>query len=296
MTEEEKIRKTDLSDNPFDQTDNNPQVNRTVIEQNRATDSYHDDDGKYQDGLKQDIGVLEREEREAFLNSQSYADKSRLDGNVLFNVIIGIIAVFLSMMIVNGFIFNHTTDQKTAYYLSILASNTLFTILIVTIKFSKSLTLTELGWTKADIRSSITDVFKIWGLTWLIHIAYMFILFSLGITPPENELLRLLQKPTFLILVANIFLIAVAAPIIEETLFRGLLFGSLRTYFGCWTAIILSAAIFSALHFELIGFVPRFALGVGLGYLYVKHKSIYPSMGLHALNNLLAVIMISAYY
>lgn len=238
---------------------------------------------------------IDPEERELFLKQEQPAGKPRLGGDILFGVLTGIIAVFCLMMLINGFIFNNTADQKTAYYLSILASNTLFILLILLIKLSKGLSLAELGWRPAQWKTGMIDVLKIWGATWLIHIIYMLVLFALGINPPENQLMQLLQKPTLLILLANIFLIAIAAPIIEETLFRGLLFASLRTYFGCWTAIIISAAIFSALHFELVGFLPRFVLGVGLGYLYLKHHSIYPSMGLHAINNLIAVLMISSY-
>lgn len=219
--------------------------------------------------------------------------KPKLDKEALLYVCLGIAAVFCLMFIINGFIFKLVSDQKTAYYFSILASNILFMTLILVIKAVKGITWAELGWKKVKLGQSIKDILKVWGLTWLIHIAYMIILVSLGITPEENELAKLLQKPTLLMLLINILIIAVAAPMIEETLFRGILFGSLRTYCGYWTAIVISAAIFSALHFELIGFVPRFVLGIGLGYLYIKHQSIFPSMGLHALNNLLAVIIIS---
>lgn len=223
------------------------------------------------------------------------APKPKLDKKVLLSVCLGIIAVFGLMIVINGLIFENTTEEKAAFYLSILASNSLFILLILIIKGWKRITWDELGWKKVRLKTGFLDVIKIWGLTWLIHIVYMFIIFYHGIVPPQNELVELLQKPSFLILAANIFLIAVAAPFIEETLFRGLLFGSLRPYFGCWTAIMISAAIFSALHFEVVGFFPRFVLGIGLGYLYVKHDSIFPSVGLHALNNLLAVIMISAF-
>lgn len=238
---------------------------------------------------------LKREEKELFLEEFNSIKKTKLDRKVLLSIFIGIIAVFCLMIILNGFIFNNIAYQKTAYYISILASNTLFVILILIIKVSRHFTWAELGWKKVGFMPGLKDILKIWGLTWLIHIIYMLILTFYGIIPAENELVELLQKPTFLILVVNIFLIAIVAPVIEETLFRGLLFGSLRTYFGCWSAIIISSVIFSALHFELIGFIPRFALGLGLGYLYVKHDSIYPSIGLHALNNLLAIILISAF-
>ncbi|HHV63707.1 MAG TPA: CPBP family intramembrane metalloprotease [Peptococcaceae bacterium] len=197
------------------------------------------------------------------------------------------------MLFINRFIFQIATELKTAYYLSIVALNILFVILILSVKTSNKITWLELGWKKTEVKRGVINVLKIWGLIWLIDFIYMLIIVSMGIIPEGNELVYLLEKPTVPTLIINIILIAVVAPFIEETLFRGLLFGSLRTYFGCWTAITISAAFFSALHFQLIGFVPRFLLGLGLGYLYVKHDSIYPAVGLHALNNFLAVLMVS---
>ncbi|KUO66397.1 MAG: hypothetical protein APF84_18235 [Gracilibacter sp. BRH_c7a] len=204
------------------------------------------------------------------------------------------IGVFGLTMIINGYIFRYTTEIKTGYYLSILVSNFLFLMVIIVIKIGKKLSWSNLGWNKIKFLQSFRAILKVWGIIWLAHIIYMIIIFAMGITPPENALAELLEKPNLLLLLANIFLIAVIAPIIEETLFRGLLFAGLRNYFGMWTAIIISAAIFSALHFELVGFVPRFALGIGLGHLYAKSGSIYPAMGLHSLNNLIAVLILSA--
>lgn len=227
---------------------------------------------------------------------ESTAPKVKLDKMVLLSVAMGIMVVFFVMPFINTVIVFNVSEQKTAYYLSIIASNILFALLIIVIKSRKQLTWTELGWKKANLLSGLLDVLKTWGVIWILHMIYSAFLYYYQIIPENNEpLLEILEKPSLFNLILNIFLIAVAAAFIEETLFRGILFGSMRTYFGTWTAIILSAVIFSALHMEWIGFVPRFILGVGLGYLYVKHDSIYPSIGLHALNNLLAVILISVY-
>jgi membrane protease YdiL (CAAX protease family) len=222
--------------------------------------------------------------------------KPKLGIWVLVNVLIGVAVIFGLMLSIDRYIFLHTSDEKTAFYLSMLASNSLFVILILIIKLDKKLSWAELGWNKTRLKAGLIDVLKVWLLATLIEFLYMAFLVYRGVTPPENPLNQLLQRPSPLALLLNIAFIAIAAPFIEETLFRGLLFGSLRTYMGTWTAIVISAAIFSALHLELIGFVPRFVLGVGLGYLYVKHNSLYPSIGLHGLNNLLAVLLVSSFY
>lgn len=245
--------------------------------------------------MKMDIDRGEEKESQANIEDSPHKQRPKLDFAILIYVLIGIGLVFVTMLFVNGIIFSTITQQRASYYTSIVASNILFLALIIALKAIKKVSWAELGWKPATIKASIKSILKIWGLTWVLNIIYMLILFSFKITPAQNELQELLQKPTLLILLANIILIAIIAPIVEETIFRGFLFGSLRNYFGCWTAIIISAAIFSGLHFQLVGFVPRFLLGIGLGYLYVKHNSIYPSIGLHALNNLVAVVLVSMF-
>ena len=220
--------------------------------------------------------------------------KPKLDKKVLLRFLVGIAAYFCLMFLINTVIFRFTTG-RAADYISILMSNILFFCLVLIIKAEMSLTWSDMGLNQVNIAAGLIDVFKIWFLTWFISLLYIFLLFDSGITVPGNERLsKLLQNPSLVILFFNILLIAVIAPIVEETLFRGVLLGSLKTYCGPWTAIIVSAAIFSALHLELLGFVPRFVLGIGLGYLYIKHNSIFPSVAFHGFNNLLAVIVVTA--
>jgi hypothetical protein len=217
----------------------------------------------------------------------------KLNFKVLAYFVIGVATVFLLMPFVSYSIYQIIPEIQTTYYLSMIASNTLLVILIMLITLKNRLSLNDLGWRRISITSALIDVFKICFLVWLINMIYMVLLYYSGQMGAANELVKLLQDPTIPMLIANIFLIAVIVPFIEETLFRGVLLGCLRNYFGKWTAIIISACIFSALHFDLTGFIPKLVLGIGLGFLYTKHDSIYPAIGLHALNNLLAVIGVS---
>lgn len=220
--------------------------------------------------------------------------KPKLDKMVLLRFIIGIVAYnVLMIFFINNLIFHNIAEPRAAYYISISISNLLFFALILIIKTDKSLSWGDMGLKQVKIAAGLKDMLKTWFLAWLVSLFYMFFVIDSGITVPENKLLIILQNPSLIMLILNIILIAVVAPFVEETLFRGLLLGSLRTYCGPWTAIVISAAIFSALHLELLGFVPRLILGIALGYLYVKHNSILPSIALHAFNNLLAVLVIT---
>jgi membrane protease YdiL (CAAX protease family) len=87
-------------------------------------------------------------------------------------------------------------------------------------------------------------------------------------------------------------LVCVVAPLIEELLFRGLLFRALEKRYGLLVGALAAGLIFGGIHPQLpFGFPPLFVLGVGLCYLYRISGSIVPGMVLHAANNTLALIL-----
>jgi len=94
----------------------------------------------------------------------------------------------------------------------------------------------------------------------------------------------------------NIFVIALLPAFGEEFLFRGLL----QRIFTDWTknkhvAIIICAALFSALHIQFYGFVPRFLLGLFFGYLLVWSGTLWLPIIAHFINNATAVIFYYMY-
>lgn len=91
-------------------------------------------------------------------------------------------------------------------------------------------------------------------------------------------------------LLASLFVVAVLPALSEEFFFRG----CMQPIFERWTknthwAVWITAFVFSFMHFEFLGFVPRFLMGAGLGYLFAWSGSIWPSVVAHCLNNGLAV-------
>jgi membrane protease YdiL (CAAX protease family) len=90
----------------------------------------------------------------------------------------------------------------------------------------------------------------------------------------------------------QILLIVLAAPISEELLFRGMLFGGLRTRLPRIAAALISALIFGLLH-ALTGISavpPLIAFGFILALLYEETGSILPGILLHMLNNSVALL------
>ncbi|MCA1758684.1 MAG: CPBP family intramembrane metalloprotease, partial [Bacteroidales bacterium] len=89
----------------------------------------------------------------------------------------------------------------------------------------------------------------------------------------------------------NLFMIALLPAIGEELLFRGVI----QRIFTNWTrnhhwGIWISAILFSALHIQFYGFVPRMLLGVLFGYLLVWSGSMWLPILAHFFNNGFAVV------
>ena len=93
-------------------------------------------------------------------------------------------------------------------------------------------------------------------------------------------------------LAANLMVFAVLTGICEEFLFQG----ALQPLMMKWTknphvGILLTAFIFSALHFQFYGFIPRFMLGVYLGYLFYWSRSLWLPILAHVLHNALSLMV-----
>ncbi|MEZ5103576.1 MAG: CPBP family intramembrane glutamic endopeptidase [Draconibacterium sp.] len=89
----------------------------------------------------------------------------------------------------------------------------------------------------------------------------------------------------------NVFMIAILPAIGEELLFRGVIqriFTKMTksNHWGIW----ISAILFSALHMQFYGFLPRMLLGVLFGYLLVWSGSMWLPIAAHFLNNGIAVV------
>ena len=76
----------------------------------------------------------------------------------------------------------------------------------------------------------------------------------------------------------------VAAPIFEEFIFRGLVFGGLRRSLGLWPAVLASSAIFAIVH-PAIAVFPVFGLGVCAALVYERTGFLLAPMLVHAVYN-----------
>ncbi len=93
-------------------------------------------------------------------------------------------------------------------------------------------------------------------------------------------------------LILCVLVVGVMAGLSEEMLFRGALLRTMQdSRLGNHAVVWITAFLFSALHMQFYGFVPRMLLGVWLGYLFVWTGSLWVPIIAHTLNNSTVVLM-----
>jgi membrane protease YdiL (CAAX protease family) len=102
---------------------------------------------------------------------------------------------------------------------------------------------------------------------------------------------RMLNIDTIGGLLLNLIIIALIPAVGEELTFRGVIQQALARKMNPHIAIILSAAIFSFIHFQFYGFLTRMFLGMLLGYMFYITGSLWTSILMHFLNNGSAVLI-----
>lgn len=118
------------------------------------------------------------------------------------------------------------------------------------------------------------------------------------LTDSNEQLLQLfLSRADYGHFLLNLVTLALMPAICEEVFFRGCLQTYLtgrttRPHVGIW----LTAFIFSSLHFDPAGFLPRLFLGALLGYVFAASRSLYPCILLHFLNNASVVVAYFLYH
>lgn len=86
--------------------------------------------------------------------------------------------------------------------------------------------------------------------------------------------------------------LVVIAPIVEESIFRGLMLPAFARSFGKVAAVFITALLFGAIHWQLNVGIVTFFMGLLMGWMYYKTRSLVPGILFHSLKNLVAFISI----
>ena len=84
--------------------------------------------------------------------------------------------------------------------------------------------------------------------------------------------------------------VAVMPAVFEEFAFRGVVLGTLKRY-GKWFGLIVSSVIFGFMHTNATSILFATIAGFVMGYVYLLTKNIWVNIGIHFMNNAIAVIL-----
>jgi len=204
---------------------------------------------------------------------------------------IGFILVFLGLLLTGGIVVALVSGEPALTLVSLIPQGLLFVGVPIAIAAKRvaSRPWRVVGYVPFK-PSDLWLVAAAMGVQIAVTIAFTALFF----TPEQDTLVEDVDfNETTLTAVATVFLIVIAAPITEETLFRGLFFGALRTRAPFWAAAGASGILFGAVHLAsgdaaVAGLLALF--GVILAWLYERTGSLGPPIVLHMLNNGIAII------
>ncbi len=117
---------------------------------------------------------------------------------------------------------------------------------------------------------------------------------SLGVDTVQDSVRALKQQDDFAFLLLMRFSAVVVAPVCEEVIFRGYLYGVAKRYCGPVGGAICSALVFSAAHASLVALLPLALFGLLLVWLYERTGSLWAPIIVHACFNAATVMVLMA--
>ena len=135
--------------------------------------------------------------------------------------------------------------------------------------------------------ASFPLVFFAYSLNKMIPLPEFFNTYAKQIEGTIKALMTMPGLPEFL---GNLILIAVLPALGEELLFRGILQRQLMRRMQPLVAILVTGALFSFFHFQMDGFLPRWLLGMLLGWLYWRTGNFWVPVLCHFFNNGIQVV------
>jgi membrane protease YdiL (CAAX protease family) len=141
----------------------------------------------------------------------------------------------------------------------------------------------------------------IWALCW-VAIALIYVALAPVLGPPQNAGLQLLRFGSDMSRLADAGLFSLAlivvracllAPLAEELLFRGALFGWVRKRLSAMPTILVTAALFAAIHMEVLLLPVTLLWGIAAGWVRERTGSTVPFFAAHVVNSVVMLAIAS---
>lgn len=211
-------------------------------------------------------------------------------GSTLIGLLIGILA---DTAILNWLI---TPVGELTLAALVYVAGTAFLLLPLGLRRVRGSELKEwLGLQWRSVRKMVSWAFLTWGIYFLSYAVIVILLLLVqlpGVDLQQKQEVGFTNPHGFIEFAAAFVTLVIIAPIFEELMFRGFLFGRLRTVSNFWVSAIITSLIFAVLHLQLNVGIDVFVLSLFLCFLREKFQSIWPGVMVHMLKNGLAYTLL----
>ena len=156
--------------------------------------------------------------------------------------------------------------------------------------------LAVLWWGFRKTHRSLAEVFPLtpFPIIALLPLSLAVIGANILLSEVDNLTRWVLPMPTFVEQVfsdlakgglSSLIALVIVAPLTEELLCRGLILSGFLRRYSARKAVLASALLFAAVHLNPYQFFSAFVLGVLMGWVFLKTRSLWPCIYAHALNN-----------
>ncbi len=221
---------------------------------------------------------------------QPYTPRPLSESELIKSKVPNVWVVFWSFAIVVFIVglLNHLLFEKDDFKYAIILNSILIflTTFVYEIVFWRSLVV-QLKKTGFDTMAAWVGLLLLFIII-IINISYHSLILKIdnGLTENLMDKIDLRGWPLFI-------LICLIPGFTEEIAFRGLIQHWLHTVLKPWRAIILTAALFTALHMSIVSAPILFLAGILFGWVKWKSRSLYPSILMHILYNWISISIFS---
>lgn len=152
------------------------------------------------------------------------------------------------------------------------------------------------------IRNKRTEInqydFSLSSIKIMALVSISLIAIQIGIVSPIGKLLPMPESMQKIFIefanqngVFSFITIVIAAPLIEELIFRGIILNGLLQRYSPVKSIVLSSILFGIVHLNPWQFVSAFIIGAFSGWVYYRTKKLSLSILIHLVNNLVAFVI-----
>ncbi len=210
---------------------------------------------------------------------------------VIFTVVV------LSLIIVGPVVAEYGEDTPEAFFASAVATllwDAGFVLIAFWLVRSVGGSWQSLGLRKSKSLTSLPVLIAVgYVLAYGAVIVYALLVTLAGLEflEPESQIAEEIFQTPVVVAATGLAVIG-GAPFAEEVLFRGFLFGGLRSRLSFWPAALVSGFIFSLAHADLGFIVPFTAIGVILAFSYERSGTLATPIGVHLLFNSISFLLL----